>query len=1224
MLFPIVAAACFMAQAGSAQVPFSVGYYSQNFDSLATDGTANSWVDNFTLPGWYAARSTNGLSIGITTYRASDGSTNTGALYSFGVAGVNDVTDRALGSIASNSAGAIAYGVRFTNDTGKAITNLTITYTGEQWRNGGNAASQTLAFSYRISSSPITDPDPGNTNTWTAVSALDFVSPTVGTNASALDGNLATNRQAFSNVLLPGAVVLPGQEIFLRWFDANDVGNDHALAVDDLSVAFTAAGGNFVYWINPNDGYLFNSFSWSGGAVPGTNDTVLITTNGTYTVSQTPLQTPNTFNILVLGASAGTQTVAFTRSLNILSAFVINSNGVVNLGSPITNNYFFGPLHNSGKVYWNAGPFALNGAVLDNQPNGLFSMNSGKQLTSTNNGYISNAGTFRISTNQSAIQAAFTNSGILDLTNNTLSISGDMVLSASSTLKLQLSNTNLFGQLNVSGNLRLGGTLLLTNTFLPPFGSTFPIINSGFLSGGFYSILGLGPFSTVYWDPHMDFWGLTLVTKSTVPLPAPPPTSLADQVVGVGDSATFTIAPMGTPPFTYQWRTNGVNILGATSGSLVLTNVQLSNAGSVCVVVTDSSPGTNTYCAALTVLARPVITSQPASTTVSPGATVTFTAGVSSAGAISYQWTLNGQSIPGATAATYSISNATPLNSGLYGFWAADPAHTVAATGAVLQVSVPGAATLVDNFGAGSISYDASGYATGDNTFATRQPGEPLLAGSNSGTNSMWLDWMAPRDGPVTWSTAGSSFDTILVVCTGSQLTNLSLLALNDDKENAPAYHTSEVSVNAVSNTLYHVMVVGFSGAHGNILLSWSQKTNSPPPINTLLQDAQDLTLTPGDTATFSVVPQYTNGVTYQWYYDGASLIPGATNAALSFSNVVFANVGCYSVEVTDTNGQTLSSHHARLELGLPGNRSHDKLAEQLLDVPSWTNSSHIRPLFASVSTGVPGFHSFDTWGSTTDAGEPIPSGTGGQTRWLGLTNTDAGQMVIWTTNSDTPLTLAVYDPTTVFYAPPIVEDTHHTAPDGLGGQVSFQASANAYYLVQAYATNTLGARFTVNWKLGIPPTATAAPAIQFLVEGMGTGLMTASGDDTANPTPTYQWLHNGTIIPGATLSTYSLSQVAFDGGGTYSVIISNMMGVVTNIAARISVQSCLRISRDPASANYWLRAGATQSVMLQLSTNLSSWGRLLTNTDITAPVNYLDTGASSRSRGFYRLQPGP
>ena len=209
MLFPIVAAACFLAQAGSAQVPFSVGYYSQNFDSLATNDT--SWVDNSTLPGWYAARSTNGPSIG--TYRASDGSTNAGGLYSFGAAGANAVTDRALGSIASNATGAIAYGVRFTNDTGKAITNLTITYTGEEWRNGGNTDTQTLAFSYRISSSPITDPDPANTNTWTAVSALDFNTPTVGTNASALDGNLATNRQVFSNVLLPGAVVLPGTTV---------------------------------------------------------------------------------------------------------------------------------------------------------------------------------------------------------------------------------------------------------------------------------------------------------------------------------------------------------------------------------------------------------------------------------------------------------------------------------------------------------------------------------------------------------------------------------------------------------------------------------------------------------------------------------------------------------------------------------------------------------------------------------------------------------------------------------------------------------------------------------------------------------------------------------------------------------------------------------------------------------------------------------------------------
>ena len=155
---------------------------------------------------------------------ASTGQYTTGALYSFGVAGVHSVGDRALGSIASDPTGTIAYGVRFTNDTGVIVGNFTISYTGEQWRNGGNTATQTLAFSYRISNTPITNPDPLNTNAWVSFSLLSFNSPTVGATAAALDGNAATNRQVFSGVLLPGAAVQPGQEIFLRWVDVNDRG----------------------------------------------------------------------------------------------------------------------------------------------------------------------------------------------------------------------------------------------------------------------------------------------------------------------------------------------------------------------------------------------------------------------------------------------------------------------------------------------------------------------------------------------------------------------------------------------------------------------------------------------------------------------------------------------------------------------------------------------------------------------------------------------------------------------------------------------------------------------------------------------------------------------------------------------------------------------------------------------------------------------------------------
>jgi endonuclease/exonuclease/phosphatase family metal-dependent hydrolase len=238
LIVPVWAALAILEMASllecRAQFPMSLGPYVQNFDSLATSGTANPWVDDATLLGWYAAKTAGGP---VTGYNAGTGSANTGALYSFGVAGTSNVTDRAFGSIASGTPGNFAYGLRFTNDTAAIFTNFTVTYTGEQWRNGGVAVAHTLAFAYRVSSTPITDADAANVNSWTSVTALNFVTPTVGGTATALDGNSATNRQYF-DVFLPGASVAPGQEIFFRWRDVDDTGGDHGFGVDDLTILY--------------------------------------------------------------------------------------------------------------------------------------------------------------------------------------------------------------------------------------------------------------------------------------------------------------------------------------------------------------------------------------------------------------------------------------------------------------------------------------------------------------------------------------------------------------------------------------------------------------------------------------------------------------------------------------------------------------------------------------------------------------------------------------------------------------------------------------------------------------------------------------------------------------------------------------------------------------------------------------------------------------------------
>jgi endonuclease/exonuclease/phosphatase family metal-dependent hydrolase len=229
-----------LATQAPSQIAISAGPYNQSFDSLATSGTANVWIDNVRLPGWYASKTLGGTT--ITTYRGDTGANNAGALYSFGVAGVSNLTDRALGSIASGTPGNFTYGIRFVNDTALVLTNITVSYTGEQWRSGTAATDQALAFSFGISSQPITNSF--SAANWTNFGALNFVSPNLSAASSPLDGNAATNRQFFTTLLLTDVTLPPGNELMLRWSDINDTGEDNGLAIDDLVVTFNGGYSN--------------------------------------------------------------------------------------------------------------------------------------------------------------------------------------------------------------------------------------------------------------------------------------------------------------------------------------------------------------------------------------------------------------------------------------------------------------------------------------------------------------------------------------------------------------------------------------------------------------------------------------------------------------------------------------------------------------------------------------------------------------------------------------------------------------------------------------------------------------------------------------------------------------------------------------------------------------------------------------------------------------------
>lgn len=238
-LLGLIVAACFASPALWAQISYTTSgsTYSQNFDTLdSANANLNlAWTNNTTLPGWFLfVQPTPGTA--PATYRSSIGNDTTGSFYSFGQ-GVPNNADRALGSIASGGgyynspgngvvAGWSAIGI--VNNTGAVLDSFTIRYDGEQWR-AANTNAQQLILEYGW----------GNSFTavvgWTAPGGtFDFTSPIL-TTGGALNGNDPANRVANLGGTISSLTWSSGDTLWIRWADFNDAGNDHGLAIDNVS-----------------------------------------------------------------------------------------------------------------------------------------------------------------------------------------------------------------------------------------------------------------------------------------------------------------------------------------------------------------------------------------------------------------------------------------------------------------------------------------------------------------------------------------------------------------------------------------------------------------------------------------------------------------------------------------------------------------------------------------------------------------------------------------------------------------------------------------------------------------------------------------------------------------------------------------------------------------------------------------------------------------------------
>ncbi|MDD5705262.1 MAG: hypothetical protein PHR35_05015 [Kiritimatiellae bacterium] len=163
-----------------------------------------------------------------------DGGNATGALYSYGAKGHSE---RAIGSLASGSLTPIRFGVVLRNACASNVTGIAVSFAGEQWRSGTGSATNLLQCRY--ATLPNAPTNLADLSSWTACPPLTLASLVAGAGC-ALDGNAASNRAILTANIAPCPSLPSGHYLALWWVDADEGGADHGLAVDDLSVQWTA------------------------------------------------------------------------------------------------------------------------------------------------------------------------------------------------------------------------------------------------------------------------------------------------------------------------------------------------------------------------------------------------------------------------------------------------------------------------------------------------------------------------------------------------------------------------------------------------------------------------------------------------------------------------------------------------------------------------------------------------------------------------------------------------------------------------------------------------------------------------------------------------------------------------------------------------------------------------------------------------------------------------
>ena len=207
-----------------AQIDYSGGTYSQDFDTLRSDAIYTYYTN---MPvGWFV--SAKFVPSAYVWTPVTNGYSGNYGIYCFSSA--SGEPDKSIGLVIG-STGPSYVGARFRNTSGVTLTAFSLSYFTEQWRKGAVTSNdQAIPFSYSLDATNLAS------GTFVSVPVLDMHSIHDGDGiAAGVNGNAASNRQFVASTV-SGISWLPNQDLWIRWSGvAYSFPSAHALAVDDLS-----------------------------------------------------------------------------------------------------------------------------------------------------------------------------------------------------------------------------------------------------------------------------------------------------------------------------------------------------------------------------------------------------------------------------------------------------------------------------------------------------------------------------------------------------------------------------------------------------------------------------------------------------------------------------------------------------------------------------------------------------------------------------------------------------------------------------------------------------------------------------------------------------------------------------------------------------------------------------------------------------------------------------